>query len=122
VKNSSGAIPSLLKKSEMSPTQKKPELTDKDFPPLGLLKGEQKAGCGYCGDRQTTKNESEAIDELVHFIRRDCLMLTYFLSSNQTALDWFDFSSAFHFSYSSRVHYRDTDPARNTRGGTCAGR
>jgi hypothetical protein len=69
-KSSSTCPPSRLKESEMSPTQNKPELSDKDFPPLGLLKGEHKIGSGYWDDKKTSKNESEAIVamEFVHFI------------------------------------------------------
>jgi hypothetical protein len=65
-------LPSQLKTSEISPTQKKPELTDKDFPPLGPLKGEQKTGSGYWEDRKTAKNENEVNVESVHlFLSND---------------------------------------------------
>lgn len=41
--------------------QKKPELTDKDFPPLGPMKGERKLSGGYW----VTKNETDNVDECV---------------------------------------------------------
>jgi hypothetical protein len=101
LKNSSGT---LL-------TQKKPELTDKDFPPLGPVKGEQKAGGGYWGDRKTNINDREAADGFVDMFLVFCLILIPI----QIALDWFGFSPALYPSHSSRVDSRVTDNARRVR-------
>lgn len=65
-KTTSAPLLPHLKKTETSPTQQKPELTDKDFPPLGPTKGEQKLGSGYWEDKRTTQIENEANVESVH--------------------------------------------------------
>jgi hypothetical protein len=67
-KNSSTYIPFRVQKGEMSPTQKQLELTDKDFPPLGPSKSDQKAGSGCWGDRKFPKNENEMTAEFVHIL------------------------------------------------------
>lgn len=59
----SGTSPSQAHKGVPSPTRKKPELTEQDFPPLGPAKGQRKAESGSCwSDRMMAKDQSEATD------------------------------------------------------------
>jgi len=62
----------------MSPTQKQLELTDKDFPPLGPSKSEQKSGSGCWGDRKLPKNDTEMTAECVHILLLVINAVTYY--------------------------------------------
>ena len=60
--NIPSVLPSHQQKSQISPIQKKLELSDKDFPPLGPVKAEHKTGSGSWGDRKQPKNDSEDVN------------------------------------------------------------